>query len=35
VEIRLADQRQVDQDGATVRRPRATIHRVGRQLPPP
>ena len=35
VEINLADQRQVDQDGATMQRPRATIHRAGRELPPP
>lgn len=35
VEIRLADQRQADQDDATASRPRATIRRTGRELPPP
>jgi hypothetical protein len=30
VEIRLTDQRHADQDDATVRRPRATIYRAGR-----
>ena len=35
LEIRLADQRQVDHDGTTTRRPRATIQRAGRELPPP
>ncbi len=35
VEIRLAGQRHLDQDEAVVRRPRATIHRAGRELPPP
>jgi hypothetical protein len=34
VEIRLGDQRQADQDYATVRRPRATIRRAAGELPP-
>jgi hypothetical protein len=34
LEIRLGDQRQAD-DGATERRPHATIHRPGRELPAP
>jgi hypothetical protein len=35
VEIRLGEQRQADPDGATERRPRATIRRAERELPPP
>jgi hypothetical protein len=35
VEVRLGDQRHVDHDGAAVRRPRATIHRAGREPPMP
>jgi hypothetical protein len=35
LEIHFADQRQADHDDATVTRPRATIHRAGRELPPP
>jgi hypothetical protein len=35
VEIRLTDHRRLDQDQAADRRPRATIHRAGRELPPP
>jgi hypothetical protein len=34
VELRLAEQRQVDQDGATTRA-HATIRRAGPELPPP
>ncbi len=34
LEIRLDTQRQAD-DGATVRRPRATIRRAAGELPPP
>ncbi len=35
LEIRLASERHADQDDATVRRPRATIYRAGRELPAP
>jgi hypothetical protein len=33
VEVRLGDQRHADHDGATVTRPRVTIHRAGWELP--
>jgi len=35
VEVRLGDQRHGDPDEAAARRPRATIRRTGRELPPP
>jgi hypothetical protein len=35
VEVRLDRDRQVDEDGPAVRRPRATIYRAGRELPTP
>lgn len=35
VEVRLGDQRHADHDSATIRGPRVTIHRAGRELPLP
>jgi single-stranded DNA-binding protein len=35
VEVRSDNQRHADHDEAAVRRPRATIHRAGRELPSP
>jgi len=35
VDVRLDGERHADHDDATVTRPRATIHRAGRELPGP
>jgi hypothetical protein len=35
LEIRLGEQRHADPDGAAEQRPRATIRRAERELPPP